>query len=66
MDLKKRLQRKKTLTVLEIKSLIIVTMLSTLLLITNWPRFLSDAMEVKWYLYVVVIIIFAKPLLKKK
>ena len=65
MGLKERLQRKITMTVIQRQSMIIVTLLSTLLLITIWPRFLNDAMSADWYVYLILIFVFAIPLFKK-
>ena len=65
MGFMERLQRKITLRQYELNFALIATMLATLLLITNWPRFMSDAMEVPWYGYVVLIAIFLLPLLKR-
>ena len=65
MELKKRLQRKITINRFELASIIITTLLVTILFITIWPRFRSDAMSVDWYWYLVLIIIFLIPLWKK-
>lgn len=65
MSLKELLQRKITMTVIQRQSMIIVALLSTLLLITVWPRFLNDAMSVAWYVYLLLIIIFMIPFFKR-
>lgn len=65
MGLKKRLQRSITMTVLQLACTIIVTLMSTLLLITIWPRFLGDVLSLDWYVYLILVIIFSAPLLKK-
>ena len=66
MGIKERLQREITLTVLQRQSIIIVTMLSTIGAITVWPRFLSDAMSVAWYWYLILILISGIPLFGKR
>ena len=58
MGIRKRLQRKITLQVYQIQSMLVITTLTILLLITNWPRFMNDAMEFSWFWYVILIAIF--------
>jgi hypothetical protein len=65
MGLKERFQRSITMTVLQRQCMIIVTLLSTLLLLTIWPRFRSDALSLDWYVYLILVIIFSAPLLKR-
>lgn len=65
MELKKRLQRKITINRFELASIIITTLLVTILFITIWPRFRSDAMSVSWYWYILLIIIFFTPLYRR-
>ncbi len=65
MGLKERFQRKITLSVLERQCIIIITLLATLLLVTNWPRFLNDAMSLDWYWYVVLILLATVPILRR-
>jgi len=65
MGLKERFQRSITMTVLQLACTIIVTLMSTLLLITIWPRFLGDALSLDWYVYLILVIIFSAPLLKR-
>ena len=57
MKIKELFEKKYTLRYYEIKGIIIITLLSTLLLINIWPRFLSDALEFSWYLYVALIVL---------
>lgn len=66
MGIKERFQRVITMTVLQMQSILIVTLLSTLCLLKVWQRFLNDAMSVEWYVYLILIFIFAIPLYKKK
>jgi uncharacterized membrane protein YqjE len=66
MKLKERFQRKISMTVLQRQCLIIVTLMSTLLLITVWPRFRTDAMSVSWYVYLILVIVFLIPIIKRK
>ena len=66
MKIKERFQRKISMTVLQRQCLIIVTLLSTLLLITVWPRFRTDAMSVDWYVYLILVIFFLIPIIKRK
>jgi hypothetical protein len=42
--------------------MIIVTMLSTIFLLSIWPRFLADACSVNWAVYLVLIGLAAVPL----
>jgi len=65
MNLKKRLQKRVTMTVLQRQCMIIVTLLSTLLLLTIWPRFHADAMSFNRILYLILIVIFAIPLFRR-
>ncbi len=65
MNVRERLQRRISMTVLQRQCMIIVTLLSTLLLLKVWPRFSDDAMSVAWYVYLVLIAAFAVPLLRK-
>ena len=64
MGLKERLQRRITMTVLQRQCLVIVTLLSTLLLFTVWPRFRSDALSLDWYVYLILVIVFLIPILR--
>ena len=57
MKIKEILGRKYTLKRYEINGIIIITLLSAFLLINIWPRFLSDVLEVSWYVYVILIVI---------
>ena len=65
MNIKERFQRKITMTVLQRQCMIIVTLLSTLLLLTAWPRFRNDAMSLDWYVYLTLGIVFFIPLFKR-
>ena len=65
MGLKARLARKITMTVLQRQCTVIVTMLATLGLARAWPRFHSDAMSLEWYVYLVMVLLFAIPLFKR-
>ena len=65
MGIKERFRRKITLTVLQMDCLIIVTLLSTLCLVTVWPRFRNDALSPDWYVYLILIVIFLIPLFKR-
>jgi len=66
MKLKKRFQRKITMKIYHMRCMIIITLLATLLLINLWPRFRYDALSVPWYVYIILIFIFAIPFLIKK
>jgi amino acid permease len=57
MKLKEWFEREYTLKYYEIKGIVIITLLSTLLLINVWPRFRNDALEFTWYWYVILIVI---------
>jgi len=57
MKIKELLGRKYTLKRYELNGIIIITLLSSFLLINIWPRFLSDVLEVSWYVYVILIVI---------
>ena len=61
MGLRERLKKKITMTVLVRQCTIIVTMLSTILLFSIWPRFRNDAMSLPWLVYVTLIFIFSIP-----
>ncbi|MCJ7629555.1 MAG: hypothetical protein MUO50_14360 [Longimicrobiales bacterium] len=65
MGLKDHLQRSITMTVLQRSCMIVVTLLSTLLLLTIWPRFRNDALSLDWYVYLILVILFSAPLLKR-
>jgi hypothetical protein len=65
MGLKERFQRTISMTVMQRQSMIIVTMLSILMLANIWPRFLADALSLDWYIYLILIILFAIPLYKR-
>ena len=65
MGLREHFQRSVTMTVLQLACTIIVTLMSTLLLLTIWPRFRSDALSLDWYVYLILAIIFSAPLLKR-
>jgi len=65
MGLKERFQRKVTITVLQMQCMLVVTLLSTICLITVWPRFRSDAMSLDWYVYLIIIAVFSIPLFKR-
>jgi len=65
MNIKERFQRKTTMTVLQRQCMIVVTLLSTLLLLTAWPRFRNDAMSLDWYVYLILVIVFLIPLFKR-
>ena len=64
MGLKERFQRKITMTVLQRQCMLIVTLLSTLCLLTAWPRFRSDAMSLDWWVYLILIAVFLVPFFK--
>ena len=65
MNIRERLQRKVSMTVLQRQCLIIVTLLSTLLLASVWPRFRNDALSFGWLGYVILIALFLTPLLQR-
>jgi hypothetical protein len=65
MKLKETLQSKISMTLIQRKCMIIITILVTLLILTIWPRFYIDAMRVEWWIYSIFILIFAIPLFKK-
>ena len=58
IKLKEYFEEEYTLKYFEIKGIVIVTMLSTLLLINIWPRFRNDVLEFGWYLHMILIAIF--------
>ncbi|MGI9443226.1 MAG: hypothetical protein ACR2N1_12215 [Rubripirellula sp.] len=62
MRIKDRFRQEVKMSVLQRQSMIIVTMLSTLFLVSIWPRFLADALSVNWAVYVVLIVVAAAPL----
>lgn len=66
MKLKEFVNRKITMRAYERNLIIVITLLSTLLLLNIWPRFRYDALSFPLYAYVILIIIFAIPLLIKK
>jgi len=66
MGIRERLRREITVTVLQRQCIIIVTLLSTLCALNAWPRFLSDATSIEWYLYLIPILIFALPLFVRR
>jgi len=66
MNIKKRLQAKISMTVLQRQCLIIVTLFSTLLLLTVWPRFRNDALSLNWYVYLVLVLVFLIPIFRGK
>lgn len=66
MRLKEHFQRKVTITVLQGQCLLIITLLSTLCLVSVWPRFRDDALSVDWYVYLIMIALALIPLLKRK
>lgn len=66
MKLKELVNRKITMRAYERNCIIIITLLGTLLLLNLWPRFRYDALSVPWYVYVILIVLFAIPLLIKK
>jgi uncharacterized membrane protein YqjE len=66
MNIKKRLQTKISMTVLQRQCLIIVTLFSTLLLLTVWPRFRNDALSLGWYVYLVLVLVFLIPIFRGK
>lgn len=66
MKLKELVNRKITMKAYERNCIIIITLLGTLLLLNLWPRFRYDALSVPWYVYVILIVLFAIPLLIKK
>jgi len=57
--IKELFEREYSLKYYEIKGIIIITMLSTLLLVKIWPRFRNDVLEFAWYGYVILIVIFS-------
>jgi hypothetical protein len=57
--IKEYFEKKYTLRYFEIKSMIIITLLSTLFLVNVWPRFRNDVLEFPWYGYVILIAILA-------
>lgn len=65
MTIKQRFQRRVTMTVLQMASMLIVTLLSTAGLLATWPRFRNDAMSLDWYVYLILVGIFVLPLVKR-
>ena len=59
MNLKQWLEMDMTFKYFEIKFIIIITLLLTLLLINIWPRFRNDALEFGWYGYLILIAIIS-------
>jgi len=59
MKLRQRLEKDMTFKYFEIKFIIIITLLSTLLLINIWPRFRNDALEFHWFWYLILIVILS-------
>lgn len=66
MGIRERLQRKITVTALQLQSILIVTLLGTILLLKIWPRFYSDAMSLDWPVYLVLVGVFAVPLFRRE
>ena len=56
MKVKDFLRKKLELKCLELNLILAITIMTVLLLITNWPRFMNDAMSVPWYGYVLLIV----------
>ena len=65
MTLKKYFKKEWKMKWYELDSTIITTMLCTIFLLTIWPRFLKDAMSIQGYAYVILIIIFSLPIIRK-
>ncbi|MCK5624760.1 hypothetical protein KAI04_02880 [Candidatus Pacearchaeota archaeon] len=65
MKLKKRIHKKVTMEVYQMRSMIIITLLATLLLVNVWSRFKEDVLSISWYIYVILIVLFAIPLFIK-
>ena len=65
MRIKDRFRQEVKMSVLQRQSMIIVTMLSTIFLLSIWPRFLADALSVNWAVYLVLIGLAAVPLFIK-
>ncbi len=62
MAMKDRFRKEVRMSVLQRQCMMIVTMLSTLFLISIWPRFLADALSVNWAVYLVLIGVASVPL----
>jgi hypothetical protein len=65
MGIREQFRKTVTMTVLQRQCMVIVTLLSTLCLLTAWPRFRSDAMSLEWYVYLFLVFIFLIPLFKR-
>lgn len=65
MNLKKRFHKRITMKVYQMRSMVIITLLATLLLVNVWPRFRSDLLSVPWWVYIILIVLFAIPLFIK-
>jgi len=65
VTIRDRFRKEVKMSVLQRQSMIIVTMLSTLFLLSIWPRFLADALSVNWAVYLLLIGVAAVPLFKR-
>jgi hypothetical protein len=65
MGIREQFRKTVTMTVPQRQCMVIVTLLSTLCLLTAWPRFRSDAMSLEWYVYLFLVFIFLIPLFKR-
>jgi len=59
MKIRERFEKEYTLKYFEIKGIVIITMLSTLLLVNIWPRFRNDVLEFSWYWHILLIVLFS-------
>ena len=66
MKVKDFLRKKLELKCLELNLILAITIMTVLLLITNWPRFMNDAMSVPWYGYVLLIVFLSLLLAKRR
>ena len=66
MTLKEYFSKPYKIKYYQLKSIIIVTMLTTLLSVNIWDRLRSDALSFGWLWYIVLIIIFSIPLFINK
>jgi len=58
MKIKEWFEREYVLKYYEIKGIIILAILSTLLLISIWPNYNYNALESNWLFLVILIVIF--------
>ena len=65
MNLKQWIKGEITIKPFHVNFLIITGMMLVLLLNATWPRFRSDAMEIDWYWYLILMVAVGYPSLKR-